>query len=153
MYKDFDFSVKKFDQLTVRELYEIIKLRVDVFVVEQNCPYNELDGKDFKALHLLMNDKNNVLAGYLRILPEGLSYETPSLGRIVIAPNFRKNKLGRILVQKGIDFVVESFGKQKITIGAQAALENFYNELGFVKISEVYLEDGIPHMDMRFSHN
>ena len=147
MSTSMNFSVKSYQELSLDEFYEIMKLRIDVFVVEQNCPYPEIDGKDKKSLHLIMKSGDE-LAGYLRILPEGVSYDTPSIGRVIIAPAYRGKELGQILVQKGIDHIVENFENKNITIGAQAPLVNFYGSLGFEQISEIYLEDDIPHMDM-----
>ncbi|OEF23043.1 GNAT family N-acetyltransferase [Vibrio rumoiensis 1S-45] len=138
-----------FEQLSVQQLYEMLKLRVDVFVVEQNCPYPELDNKDLidGVYHLIGFQKDEIIA-CARLLPDGVSYETISIGRIATKQTHRGNGLGHQLMQSAIEHSQTIWGESNITIGAQAHLEAFYNQHGFIKSSEVYLEDDIPHIDM-----
>ena len=144
-----EWTYKAFDALTTEELYRILQLRNEVFVVEQNCVYQDADHKDLHSFHLMAWD-NNRLAAYCRILPPQLSFEDASIGRVITAPSFRKIGLGKILLQKAITTTLQKFSCQHISIGAQVYLTKFYTELGFLPISEPYLEDGIPHMDMRY---
>ncbi|WP_105148937.1 GNAT family N-acetyltransferase [Streptococcus suis] len=143
------WEIKSFDQLSLQELYGILTLRVDVFVVEQACPYPEIDGKDPSCLHLLGTD-NGELVAYLRILPAGLSYDEVSIGRVVIKPSHRGKGLGRPMMEQAIAYITTEWKESQIKIGAQAYLEKFYQSLGFEPISEVYLEDDIPHLDMLY---
>ena len=140
------WELKKFADLTNNELYDVLRLRVDIFVVEQNCPYPEIDGKDPQSLHL-MYWENGVLVAYARILPPGLSYDEPSIGRVIVAETHRGTGLGHELLDRAIKASLAEYN-QPIKIGAQAYLENYYNAAGFVKVSDVYLEDDIPHIDM-----
>ena len=142
-----DWQLKAFDELTLKELYAILALRTDVFVVEQECPYPEVDGKDVQSYHLFAQENGEIVA-YLRILPSGLSYDEVSIGRVVIRASHRGQGLGRPMMQQAIDYIVRVLKEDRIKIGAQAYLEDFYASLGFEQVSEVYLEDGIPHMDM-----
>ncbi|EHO13560.1 MULTISPECIES: GNAT family N-acetyltransferase [Myroides] len=141
------WHTKVFDELTVSELYDIMRLRTDVFVVEQNCPYPELDGKDKKCLHIYATKLDQVVA-CARIVPPGLSYPEIAIGRVAVHADYRKDGYGRILMQYAIDKIEEEFGAQDIQIGAQSYLKNFYGSFGFEPSSEEYLEDGIPHVDM-----
>lgn len=143
------WEIKAFDQLSLQELYTILTLRTDVFVVEQACPYPEIDGKDPSCLHLLGTD-NGELVAYLRILPAGLSYDEVSIGRVVIKPSHRGKGLGRLMMEQAIAYITTEWKESQIKIGAQAYLEKFYQSLGFEPISEVYLEDDIPHLDMLY---
>lgn len=143
--KIMEFIVKHFSELTIEELFEIYKLRVSVFVVEQNCPYQEVDDADKIAYHLYMKDENGILA-YLRVLPKGAAYDEVSLGR-VISVN-RRCGFGTQIVDAGIAFAKEKFGVKRIVIGAQAYALKFYENAGFKKFGEEYLEDGIPHIHM-----
>ncbi|HEM6145777.1 TPA: GNAT family N-acetyltransferase [Streptococcus suis] len=144
------WEIKAFDQLSLQELYGILTLRVDVFVVEQACPYPEVDGKDPNCLHLLGTDEGELVA-YLRILPAGLSYDEVSIGRVVIKSSHRGKGLGRPMMEQAIHFITNEWKERQIKIGAQAHLEKFYSSLGFEPVSEVYLEDGIPHLDMLYT--
>ena len=141
---------KSFDQLTTDELYDLLKLRVDVFVVEQNCPYPELDNKDRHpdTRHLTGKNKAGKILAYLRILPPDLNYNHPGIGRVVVDKTQRGRHLCRKMVQKAVDFCDDRWPGQGIKIGAQAYLTDFYISLGFNPVSDVYLEDGIPHVDM-----
>ncbi|HFI0237767.1 TPA: GNAT family N-acetyltransferase [Streptococcus suis] len=144
------WEIKAFDQLSLQELYSILTLRTDVFVVEQGCPYPEVDGKDPNCLHLLGTDGGELVA-YLRILPAGLSYDEVSIGRVVIKSSHRGKGLGRPMMEQAIHFITNEWKESQIKIGAQAHLEKFYGSLGFEPVSEVYLEDNIPHLDMLYS--
>lgn len=143
----FSHSIKSFDELTNHELYNMLRLRSEVFVVEQNCPYLDLDNKDQKSFHLLYY-VNDELAGCTRLLPNGLSYDEISIGRVVIAPSHRGLGLGKKLMEVSISGCEEKFGKAPIRISAQYHLSNFYQSLGFTEQGEVYDEDGIPHIEM-----
>ncbi|MBO4112619.1 MULTISPECIES: GNAT family N-acetyltransferase [Streptococcus] len=144
------WEIKAFDQLSLQELYGILTLRVDVFVVEQACPYPEVDGKDPNCLHLLGTDEGELVA-YLRILPAGLSYDEVSIGRVVIKSSHRGKGLGRPMMEQAIHFITNEWKESQIKIGAQAHLEKFYSSLGFEPVSEVYPEDDIPHLDMLYT--
>lgn len=141
------WHLKAFNELSTKELYAILKERTNVFVVEQNCPYLEVDGKDELSYHLF-KEKNGDIAAYLRILPPGVSYEESSLGRVLVKKEYRGQGLAYELVQKGIDFIHAELQQQSIKIQAQDYLREFYGSFGFEAISEVYLEDDIPHVDM-----
>ena len=132
------------------ELYKLFKLRVDVFVVEQKCPYQEIDNKDIDAIHIYLKDDDNI-AAYLRVLPPGLSYKEASIGRVLVSKEYRGKGYGRQLMQEGIKYC-NSHYSVSIKISAQAYLEDFYKGLGFEKISEMYLEDNIPHIDMIYNN-
>jgi ElaA protein len=123
-------------------------LRIEVFTVEQNCVYQDADGKDQQSFHLCGWDGNQ-LAAYCRLLPEGLSYHHPSIGRVVTSPLYRKGGHGRLLMQKAIVQSEKQFNDPIIIISAQLYLKNFYGSLGFDQISDVYLEDNIPHIKMQ----
>lgn len=142
--------IKKFTQLTNIELYEIGKLRSEVFVVEQNCPYLDLDGKDYECIHLF-TVKNDNFSSYLRILPAGLSYNTPSIGRVLVKKEYRGQGLSKDNLYSAIEYIFEIMKEDKITIGAQKYLEFFYSSFGFKRISPDYDEDGILHLDMELS--
>ena len=139
--------LKKFEELTPYQLYAILQLRNEVFVVEQNCVFQDADDKDQDSFHL-MGFFNNKLAAYTRIVPAGVIYDQPSIGRVVTSPSVRGSGAGRELMQKSIDTVYNLFGKQPIKIGAQFYLKNFYGSFGFQQISDIYLEDGIDHIYM-----
>ncbi|MGC6553191.1 GNAT family N-acetyltransferase [Streptococcus sp. VTCC 12905] len=144
------WEIKAFDQLSLQELYTILTMRTNVFVVEQACPYPELDGKDPNCLHLL-GTINGELVAYLRILPAGLRYDEVSIGRVVVKPSHRGKGLGRLMMEQAIHCITNEWKESQIKIGAQAYLEKFYQSLGFEPVSEVYLEDDIPHLDMLYS--
>lgn len=148
MTKNLIWTCNKMDELTPVELYLILKLRSEVFVVEQNCVYLDADGKDMQAYHLCGWLNNEVLVAYARLLAPGVSYSEASIGRVVTSPAHRKDGYGRILMQKAIDHTMELFNISSIKIGAQQYLTRFYNDAGFTVTSEPYLEDGIPHVEM-----
>ncbi len=143
------WTVKKFEALTAHELYNIMWLRNEVFVVEQNCVYQDADYKDQKGWHLMGVDEDGKLMAYVRLLPAGVSYEKePSIGRVVTNPAARGAGVGRELMQVAIQQCEELFGKLDIKIGAQYYLLKFYTSLGFKQTSEIYLEDNIEHIEM-----
>jgi ElaA protein len=143
-----EFEIKRFNELTVQELYNLLQLRAEVFVVEQNCVYQDVDGKDEKAIHVLGYFEGN-LAAYTRIFDKGYYFDEASIGRVVTAPKYRSMKFGHDLMQVSIDAVVEFFEETAITISAQEYLKKFYEGHGFVQTSEMYLEDDIPHIQMK----
>lgn len=142
-----EWRCKKFDELSPAELYAILQLRNEVFVVEQNCVFQDADGKDDKALHL-MGWYNNTLVAYTRLLPKNISYSNAAIGRVVTSQIARGSGIGKELMKKSIDTIYKLWGKQPIQIGAQLYLRKFYESLGFQQTSEVYLEDGIEHIEM-----
>jgi len=143
------YEFKPFAALTLDELYEAMVLRQEVFVVEQNCPYLDADGKDQHGWHLLGRDDTGRLVAYVRIFPAGVSYpEYPSIGRVVTSPSVRGKGYGRELMEVAIETLYGLFGPSPIKIGAQQYLQEFYESLGFRSTGEEYLEDGIPHVRM-----
>ncbi len=141
-------EIKPFNELSVHELYKLLSLRNEVFIVEQNCVYQDLDGDDDKALHVLISENNDLLA-YARIFEKGIKYPTASIGRVIVAPSKRNLKLGYVLVNAAVDAVHNHFNTEEITISAQEHLQKFYAAHGFVTTSAVYLEDDIPHVQMQ----
>lgn len=138
---------KTFNTLEPAELYAIMQLRNEVFVVEQNCVYQDADGKDAASRHLMGWDENNLVA-YCRLLPPGLAFEEASIGRVVSSPRYRKIGCGKEMMNVAIEKTLIQFNTKKIRIGAQLYLKNFYGSLGFKQVSDVYLEDGIEHIEM-----
>ncbi len=141
------WTLKKFDDLSPHELYAILQLRNEVFAIEQNCVYPDLDNKDQPSYHL-MGWNNDKLIAYARIIPPAVIYPEPSIGRVVTSPAARGNNIGKELMEQSINKVYELYGKTPIRIGAQLYLLKFYTGLGFHKTSAVYLEDGIEHIEM-----
>jgi ElaA protein len=137
-----------FAQLSTAELYSLLRLRCEVFVVEQHCAYPDIDGRDPGADHLLAWDSQDRLCGYLRVFGPSEEDAVARIGRIVTLPAVRKTGLGRWLVRQALDFVAARYGDVPIKISAQAHLERFYADFGFQRLSPDYLEDGIPHCDM-----
>ncbi|MFO7846095.1 MAG: GNAT family N-acetyltransferase [Balneolaceae bacterium] len=129
------------------QLYNILKLRQDVFIIEQDCIYNDIDGKDDFSKHLLMMDDRRRLVAYLRMVPAGEKFEEWSLGRIVVDPVYRGNQHGKELIKKAVGLLQEK-GVSKIRIEAQAHLEDYYKALGFKPVSAIYSVDNIPHLQM-----
>ncbi len=142
------WKIKSFENLLVNELYDILKLRSEIFVVEQNCVYLDADGKDKLALHLFGEFDGKIVA-YSRLFTPGISFENASIGRVVVDVNYRDKKWGHELMQESIASIKTHFGESKITIGAQLYLKKFYESHGFVQTSEMYLEDDIPHIEMK----
>jgi ElaA protein len=142
-----NITVKKFKELNTTELYNILQLRAKVFVVEQDCVYQDLDGKDKNALHVI-GTKNARIVAYTRIFEAGLYYDVASIGRVVVAKEERRHGYGKVIMEASIEAVKEHLKEETIKISAQEYLKNFYNELGFKELGEGYLEDGIPHIVM-----
>jgi ElaA protein len=143
------FKLKSFKELGNTELYAALALRAEVFVVEQKCAYQDLDGKDEDALHLLGYDGKDLVA-YARLIKPGISYKDAAIGRVVVSPHHRGKKLGVELMQEAIKVTLREYKSKEIVVSAQKYLEKFYNDLGFVTESDVYLEDDIPHIKMRY---
>jgi ElaA protein len=140
---------KYFEELSLKELYEIGRLRQEVFVLEQNCPYVDFDGKDYFCYHLMGMDDLGKLVAYSRIVPKGVSYDDYiSIGRVITSGLVRKSGLGRILMQESISACEKLFGKSDIKISAQTYLLKFYQSLDFESTGKEYLEDDIPHTEM-----
>ena len=139
--------LKPFDKLSPLELYKILQLRNEVFIVEQNCPYQDLDNKDLKAWHLMGMRKDTLLA-YSRLLAPGISYSESSIGRVVSSPSTRKTGMGKKLMEESISQIQNLFQTDTIRIGAQMYLKKFYESFGFFQQGESYLEDNIPHIIM-----
>lgn len=143
-----NWKIKRFEELSSLELYSILQLRSKVFVVEQNCVYQDIDGKDLKALHLI-GESDGKIAAYARLFKSGDYFENASIGRVVIDPDYRDRKWGFEMMEHAISGIETFFGEAKITISAQLYLQKFYEKLGFVTSSETYLEDDIPHIEMK----
>jgi ElaA protein len=145
-----EWKTKRFETLSSLELYELLKLRSEVFVVEQNCVYLDIDGKDEKALHLLGTFEGKIVA-YARLFKPNDYFAEASIGRVVTHPDFRDRKIGHILMRVAVESIRIYFGESKITISAQLYLKKFYESHGFIQTSEMYLEDDIPHIEMKRS--
>ena len=140
--------IKKFSELSTEEIYNILKLRAEVFVVEQNCVYQDIDEKDKKATHLFI-EKNNEIIAYTRIFKKGDYYEeNPSIGRVVVSKKERGKKIGKEIMLNSIEFIKKELKGRKIELSAQKYLDKFYKDLDFYSEGEDYLEDGIPHQRM-----
>ena len=141
------WECKKFDALNQYELYAILRLRNEVFVVEQNCVFQDADNKDQDCFHV-MGWKEDFLAAYTRIVPAGLIFEEISIGRVVTSINIRRSGVGKELMEKSMDYIYKLYGNVPVKIGAQLYLKHFYEELSFTQSSDIYLEDGIEHIEM-----
>lgn len=144
-----ELTVKRFDELSLDEYHKVLKLRCAVFVVEQESPYQEVDDADKEALHLWLRDEDGALAAYARVLPAGVTHETPSIGR-VIAVN-RGTGAGRRIMEEAIRVAQDDLGADVITIEAQVQARGFYEKLGFVQASDEFDDGGIPHIEMRLT--
>ncbi|MBS2213474.1 GNAT family N-acetyltransferase [Carboxylicivirga mesophila] len=142
-----NLKISPFNTLNTKELYNFLQLRAEIFVVEQNCVYNDLDSNDEQAYHLMAFD-NDDLVGYARILPPGSRFKEASIGRLVVHKDFRFKGLARQLMTTAGDWVFEQWEVKCIQISAQKYLKAFYGSLGYQIISDEYLEDGIPHLKM-----
>ncbi len=144
-----NWILKNFDSLSREELYTILRLRSEIFVVEQNCPYQDIDKKDFLALHLYTKDeKTDKIIAYARLFQPGDYYPQASIGRVAVKKKYRRFGLGHELMKKAIEEVEKNFLTKPIKIGAQKYLKEFYESHGFVQMDEEYIEDGIPHIHM-----
>lgn len=141
------YTLKPFAELTPQQLYAILRLRSEVFVVEQQCIFQDMDNKDQHCFHF-MGWQGDVLVAYTRLVPPGISYALPSIGRVVSSPLVRGSGIGRELMQKSIEQVKLRWGTYDIKIGAQLYLKQFYESLGFIAASSIYLEDNIEHIEM-----
>ncbi|WP_217587336.1 GNAT family N-acetyltransferase [Lentibacillus saliphilus] len=142
-----NWHLKSFEELTNDQLYKIMKARVDVFVVEQSCPYPELDDYDQIAMHYFLEIDQNI-AAYVRLMPANSRYELASIGRVIVTKPYRHNGYARDIMEKAKAYIVQEWQETQIKIQAQQYLQNFYESLGFEQISDMYLEDNIPHIDM-----
>jgi ElaA protein len=142
------FKISAFNELSVQELYKVLQLRSEVFVVEQNCVYQDIDGKDEKAHHVL-GFYNNELVAYTRLFDAGISYQNASIGRVLVKQCYRDKNWGHDLMRFSIQAIQDLYNKTAITIGAQEYLKKFYESHGFKQTSQTYLEDGIPHIEMQ----
>lgn len=140
-------TTKTFQELTNKELYDLLQLRSEVFVVEQDCVYQDLDGKDNKALHVIGKKDNNIVA-YTRVFKPGDYFKEASIGRVVVSKDKRQHKYGYDIMEASMKAVKDNFNETTIKLSAQTYLKKFYNNLGFKEIGEEYLEDGIPHVAM-----
>lgn len=142
-----EWTYKQFHELSTDELYAIIRLRNEVFVIEQNCVYQDTDYKDQLATHY-MGWQNNKLVAYTRIFKPGIYFDQAAIGRVVTSSTIRGSGIGKILMQNSIQLIYHLWGQQAIKISAQCYLKKFYESLGFQQTSEIYLEDGIDHFEM-----
>lgn len=143
------WQCKSFSELTTEEVYKILQLRSEVFVVEQNCAYQDCDNKDQEAFHLMAWEKDRLLA-YARLLKPGISYpDAPSIGRVCVSASSRRKNLGKLLMRKSIEETHRLFGTIHIKISAQLYLKRFYESFSFVQHGPIYLEDGIEHIMMK----
>ena len=142
-----EITTKSFGELDKLELYQLLALRAEVFVVEQDCAYQDVDGKDLKALHVIGKNDSKMVA-YARIFGPGDYFDHPSIGRILVQKNFRSSGYGRKIILAAQQAIKTHFDTDKIQLSAQSYLKNFYEELGYKSSGEEYLEDGIPHIMM-----
>ena len=148
METNLEFKIKPFNALSLSELYQILQLRSLVFVVEQNCVYQDIDGKDQKALHVL-GFQNEQLVAYSRLFKANDYFENTSIGRVIVHPDYRIKKFGHELIKVSKAAIASNFNSDTITISAQLYLKKFYERHGFITTSEMYLEDDIPHVEMK----
>ena len=146
-----EWKIRRFHELSITELYDLLQLRSEVFVVEQNCVYQDIDGKDRKALHLIGEYDSKIVA-YARLFKAGDYFEEASIGRVVVGTIYRDKKWGHDLMTQAIRGVKAYFNTSEITISAQLYLQKFYESHGFVVTSETYLEDDIPHIQMKLTN-
>ncbi|WP_407376108.1 GNAT family N-acetyltransferase [Methanobrevibacter sp.] len=144
--------LKQFGDLTLSELYEILRLRVEVFVVEQDCCYQDLDGKDYDSYHLFIKDGENIV-GALRILKENVAYAEMAIGRLIVDERYRGDGLSRKMMKKAMDFILNDLNRNAIRLSGQAYLCDFYTSLGFKRVSDSYLEDGIKHYEFLYERD
>lgn len=148
-----NWNFKHYSELSLNEFHDIIALRIKVFVIEQNCPYQDLDGLDKECYHLLTTNEKNEVVGTARIIPPGLLYPDAGIGRIVLDESARGANNGHLLMKYSMQFIFTKFGQVDMKLSAQKHLEKFYNQHGFISTGKEYLEDGIPHVEMRNTIN
>ena len=139
--------IKNFQDLSNTEIYQILRLRSEVFVVEQECIYQDIDNKDKKAVHIFLKEKNEIIA-YSRVFKEKEYFENPSIGRVVVANKRRMYGVGKKIMNISIDYIKQNIKAKSIEISAQKYLKKFYSNLGFTQEGDEYLEDNIPHLRM-----
>ncbi|WP_277673571.1 GNAT family N-acetyltransferase [Piscibacillus halophilus] len=144
-----NWNTKSFYELTHDELYDLLKLRVDVFVVEQNCPYPEIDGYDKVSKHLFAEKEGQILA-YCRIIPPKVKFDEASIGRVITHESTRRTGIGTELINRALEHIASAYHHPNVKIEAQSHLQSFYGQCGFRTISDEFLEDGIPHVEMLF---
>ncbi len=142
-----NLTIKTFNKLNLKELYDALQLRADIFVVEQNCVYNDLDGNDHLAYHLFALEDEQ-LVGYARLLPQGTRFKHTSIGRLVVHKDYRFKGLARQIMNEAAQWIFDNWQSEVVQISAQKYLKAFYQSLGYAIISDEYLEDGIPHLKM-----
>ena len=147
----FEHQVKSFLELSLEEFHDIIALRIQIFIIEQNCPYQEVDGKDKLAHHLFFKNEMDEIIAVTRILPQGISYEEVAIGRVVVHDEYRGTGLGNQLMADSMNFVRDKYGEVPVRLSAQKHLENYYGNHGFKSTGKEYLEDGIPHVEMLYN--
>ncbi|MFT5860239.1 MAG: ElaA protein [Flavobacteriaceae bacterium] len=146
-----NWQVKHFGDLTLNEFHDIIAIRIEAFVIEQNCTYQDLDGKDKKCYHVICRDGKGAIVSTARIAPPGLIYDEIAIGRIVLTEALRGKGIGHELMKECIDFCKLEFGNTSIRISAQTHLEKYYGHHNFIPTGKQYLEDGIPHSEMLYT--
>lgn len=146
-------EVKHYNELSLSEFHDLVALRIQVFVIEQECPYQDLDGKDKEAFHVILRDEKGSIIGTTRILPKDVSYPEIAIGRVVVDENNRHLKLGHKLMEESLAFINKEYGPQNVKLSAQTHLKNFYSAHGFNSTGKEYLEDGIPHTEMLLKIN
>lgn len=144
---ELNYTLKPFSDLSLEELYELLRLRSEIFVVEQTCVYQDIDRLDYDYFHVLGKSENDQLISYARVSPSD-EREDVKIGRVVVDNNFRGRDLGKQLMERTMELVVESFNIKSFSLSGQYHLKKFYNDLGFIERGEQYLEDGIPHIYM-----
>ena len=147
---DLEYKIKKFNELSLDELYEIARVRYEVFVCDQKITCeNDFDYKDKDCYHLIVSYKDKVV-GYSRILQRGLSYEEPSIGRVLVLNEYRKNNIGQLMMERAVDFIINELKEEEITISAQRYVKGLYENVGFKVVSEPYVEAEIEHVKMKY---
>ena len=149
--QDLDWKISHFNELNTKHFHDLIQLRINVFVVEQNCPYPELDDKDLSAHHIYAINAEGKIIATTRLLPPGISYDIPSIGRVVVREDYRDKKLGHDLMSYTMEKATELYPGLDIKLSAQEHLKKYYQRHGFSQVSETYMEDGIPHIAMLYS--
>ena len=148
---NFKKFVQPYSKLSLDHFHDIIALRIKIFVIEQDCPYQDLDGKDKLAHHLFYTNNEDEVIAATRILPQNISYTEVSIGRVVVDESCRGTGLGHLIMEESINFVKDEFGQVDIRLSAQKHLENYYRKHGFKSTGKAYLEDGIPHVEMLYT--